>query len=83
MKAKNQKSYTYLVDIDKLEVRRVKNTFDKKYSDEVNRLMSIGFKRTTKDIYKRFVDGSLTDKSFVQVERPKGSGKYTTANIYQ
>ena len=83
MRVKNQKSYTYLVNIDELEVRRVKNSFDKEYTDEVNRLMSIGYKRTTKEIYKRFVDGSLTDKSFVQVERPKGSGKHVTANIYQ
>ncbi len=90
------KRYIHLVNIETLDVVRV-DPF-KKYENEdyvigeneqfikgetkILKYLNNGYFRTRPEIYRRFTSGLLTEKSFIQVERPKGSGKYTTANIF-
>ena len=77
-----QREYTYLVRIDTLDVKRVKKTYNPSYDDEIRTLIIDKYKHTRPEIYRRFKAGLLSSNSFIKVERPKGSGKLVTTNIY-
>lgn len=91
-------TYIYLVNIETLDVVRfnpnatydnelyVKGTKEDQYikgETKILRHLNNGYLRTRPEIYRRFTSGLLTENSFTKVERPKGSGKYVTANIYK
>ena len=77
-----QRSYTHLVNTETLDVVRINNDIiSKTYRMEVGDYFKKGYRRTRPEIYRRFKSGLLTQKSFVEVERPKGSKRYVVANI--
>lgn len=77
-----QKEYIYLVNLETLDVKRVSRYNNLEYDSEIKTLITDKYVRTRPEIYRRFKLDLLSSNSFIKVERPKGSGKLITTNIY-
>ena len=86
------KTYMYLANPETLDVVKIDpfSMYDNEEEEGskikgetlILRHLNNGYFRTRPEIHRRFTSETLTEKSFSKVERPKGSGKYVTANIY-
>lgn len=55
---------TYLVNLETLEVLKVRYIDNKTYYNEIEDYLYLGWKRTTSEIYRRFKKGFLSLNSF-------------------
>lgn len=78
-----RKRYLYLANPKSLEVLRF-NVIQSPDGDTLayfRKLNSGKFFRTTKDIFKRFQKGLITEATFKDVEYPINSGRFIKANL--
>lgn len=64
-----------MADIETLDVLKIEPV-----RKEAERLARKGYTFTTKDVYRRFKNNLLTKASFREVEYPKKSGQFISAN---